>query len=39
MKLLAINDTLRNTPLSKEEKHIIYSVSWHPTESKIAIVG
>ena len=33
-KLLYINDTLRNSPLDKEEKHIIYSISWHPTESK-----
>lgn len=39
MKLLAINDTLRNSPLSKESKHIIYSLSWHPTEPKIALVG
>lgn len=39
MKLLQINDTLKNTPLNKEEKHIIYSLSWHPMESKIAIVG
>lgn len=31
MKLLAINDTLRNTPISKQKKHIIYSVTWHPT--------
>lgn len=39
MKLVQINDTLKNTPLSKEEKHIIYSLSWHPMESKIALVG
>ena len=39
MKLVQINDTLKNTPLNKEEKHIIYSLSWHPMESKIAIVG
>jgi hypothetical protein len=39
MKLLAINDTLRNSPLSKEAKHIIYSLSWHPTEAKIALTG
>eukprot|EP00347_Sterkiella_histriomuscorum_P001098 403373336 len=38
-KLLQINDTLRNSPLSKENKHIIYSLSWHPKESKIALVG
>jgi WD40 repeat protein len=35
MKLMQINETLKNTPLSKEEKHIIYSLSWHPMESKI----
>lgn len=39
MKLLANNDTLRNSPLSNLEKNIIYSVSWHPTETKIAMVG
>jgi len=39
MKLLQINDTLKNTPLSKEEKHIIYSISWHPVDMKIALVG
>lgn len=35
MKLLQTNETLRNTPLSKEEKHIIYSISWHPKDPKI----
>lgn len=39
MKLLATNDTFRNSPVQKEEKHIIYSISWHPTEGKIALVG
>lgn len=39
MKLLAINDTFRNSPLNKEEKHIIYSISWHPTDYKIALSG
>ncbi len=37
-KLLYINDTLRNSPLSKEDKHIVYSISWHPTESKIVSI-
>lgn len=39
MKLVQINDTLKNSPVIKEEKHIIYSLSWHPMESKIALVG
>jgi WD40 repeat protein len=39
MKLLAINDTFRNTPLKNEEKHIIYSLSWHPTSTKLALSG
>ncbi|CDW86163.1 wd repeat-containing protein 17 [Stylonychia lemnae] len=39
VKLLQINDTLRNSPIQKEEKHIIYSISWHPTEQKIALAG
>ena len=38
MNMLANNDTLRNSPI-KEEKHIIYSVSWHPTEKLIALSG
>jgi len=25
--------------MSKDGKHIIYSISWHPKESKIALVG
>lgn len=39
MKLIATNDSLRNTPIHKEDKHIIYSLSWHPSENKIAIAG
>ena len=39
MKLLSINDTFRNISIDKEEKHIIYSISWHPTENKIALAG
>jgi len=39
MKLLAINDTFRNSPLVGQEKHIIYSLSWHPSQTKIALVG
>lgn len=33
MKLLSICDTLRNSPLSKLKKHIIYSLSWHPSQN------
>jgi WD40 repeat protein len=39
MKLLSINDTLKNSPLKSVDKHIIYSLSWHPFESKLALVG
>ena len=38
MKLTCINDTSRGTPQSKIEKRIIYSISWHPTDTKIALV-
>lgn len=37
MKLAQINDTAFNTPQAKEEKKIIYSISWHPSEPKIAL--
>ena len=32
MKLLSVCDTRRNTPIKKDAKHIIYSISWSPTE-------
>lgn len=38
MSLVCINDTLKNSPI-KENRHIIYSISWHPKEMKIALVG
>jgi len=38
MSLICINDTARGTPQSKAEKKIIYSISWHPTQTKIAMV-
>jgi len=38
MKLVCTNDTARGTPQSKLEKKIIYSISWHPTQTKIAMV-
>ena len=37
MKLLAVNDTNFNSVQAKELKKIIYSISWHPTEKKIAM--
>jgi len=37
MKLITVNDTSRGIQL-KAEKKIIYSISWHPTETKIALV-
>lgn len=39
MKLLSVNDTLKTPELNKIEKHIIYSISWHPSEPKVALVG
>lgn len=41
MKLLSICDTFRNSPLSDNinQKHIIYSIAWHPFENKIALCG
>lgn len=38
MKLVCINDTGRGTVQAKSDKKIVYSISWHPTESKIAVV-
>ena len=37
MKLNSINDTSRQGPQAKLSKRIIYSVSWHPTDTKIAL--
>ena len=37
MKLLAVNDTNFNSVQARLEKKIIYSISWHPTETKIAM--
>ena len=37
MKLLTVNDTNFNSVQAKAEKKIIYSISWHPTETKIAM--
>jgi len=38
MKMLTINNTHRNSPQANKPKKIIYSISWHPTEPKIAVV-
>jgi len=38
MKLFCVNDTAKGTPQAKLEKKIIYSISWHPTQTKIALV-
>jgi hypothetical protein len=38
MKLVAVNDTSRGSVQAKMEKKIIYSISWHPTDTKIALV-
>ena len=37
MKLLQVNDTNFNSVQAKSEKKIIYSISWHPTQTKIAL--
>ena len=37
MKLMTVNDTNFNSAQAKCEKKIIYSISWHPTETKIAM--
>ena len=37
MKLRQVNDTNFNSAQAKQEKKIIYSISWHPNETKIAI--
>ena len=37
MKLLTVSDTSINSPQAKCAKKIIYSVSWHPTETKLAL--
>jgi hypothetical protein len=37
MKLVTVNDTSRSSAQSKCEKKIIYSLSWHPTETKVAM--
>ena len=36
-KLVSINDTTKQTQQSKYEKKIIYSCSWHPMLTKIAL--
>ena len=36
MKLMVTNDTNFNSVQANETKKIIYSISWHPTEKKIA---
>ena len=36
MKLMSVSDSNRNSPQAKATKKIIYSISWHPTETKIA---
>lgn len=38
MKLVSVNDTARGTPQAKLDRKIIYSISWHPTETKICLV-
>ena len=37
MKLLQVNDTNFNSVQAKSAKKIIYSISWHPTQTKIAL--
>ena len=37
MKLVNVNDTTRAGPQSKEEKKIIYSLTWHPNDTKVAM--
>lgn len=37
MKLLQVNDTNFNSVQANSEKKIIYSISWHPTQNKIAM--
>ena len=37
MKLISVSDTSMNSPQAKCPKRIIYSVSWHPTETKLAL--
>jgi hypothetical protein len=37
MKLISINDTSRGSPHADFEKKIIYSCSWHPDMTKIAL--
>ena len=37
MKLVSVNDTSRNSPQAEFEKKIIYSCSWHPELTKIAL--
>ena len=38
MKLITVNDTARGSVQAKMDKKIIYSISWHPNETKIALV-
>lgn len=37
MKLVNVNDTNFNSAQARLEKKIIYSISWHPTDTKIAM--
>lgn len=37
MTLVNANDTTRSGPQAKSDKKIIYSLAWHPTETKIAL--
>jgi len=37
MRLVQVNDTNFNSAQAKLEKKIIYQISWHPSESKIAL--
>ncbi len=37
MKLVQVNDTNFNSVQAKQQKKIIYSISWHPNETKIAL--
>ena len=37
MKLVTVNDTNFNSVQAKLQKKIIYSISWHPSQTKIAM--
>lgn len=37
MKLVQVNDTNFNSVQARLQKKIIYSISWHPTDTKIAM--